>query len=295
MKNGRPVFLAFLAAAFLFVGRPSFSATSGVDLAAAAAAVREADAHWAAAAGTAGVDAWMAFYAADAIVLLPDGRLASGKGSVRRTVARFLALPRLSVAWRPIKVQMARSGDLAYVIGAFELHFGASPGTRESHRGRLLEIWRKQTDGAWKCFVDTWNLDEPAAPPPPRAAVAQSAAPATNLAAPPSPPPAHAPDAKYGDMPVHYEEAIRQYFQEHLKDPGSVRYRQIAKPTKGYTTAVTGTFLMRETRKYGWIVNVIVNAENSRGRYVGFKSYTFLFRGEKIVATRSPLPEDEMN
>jgi hypothetical protein len=31
------------------------------------------------------------------------------------------------------------------------------------------------------------------------------------------------------------------------------------------------------------------------GKYVGFKSYTFLFRGEKIMHTLSPLSEDELN
>jgi hypothetical protein len=30
--------------------------------------------------------------------------------------------------------------------------------------------------------------------------------------------------------------------------------------------------------------------ENSSNSYVGFKTYTFLFRGEKIVDTRLPLP-----
>ena len=102
-------------------------------------------------------------------------------------------------------------------------------------------------------------------------------------------------DAKYGDKPSHYKEAIRQYFQEHLRDPNSVLYREITDPEQGYTTAVTGTFLMREIHSYGWTVQATINAKNSRGSYSGFKSYTFLFRGEKIVNTRLPLPGDEMN
>ena len=31
--------------------------------------------------------------------------------------------------------------------------------------GKILEIWKKQADGSWKCAVDTWNSDLPAAPP----------------------------------------------------------------------------------------------------------------------------------
>jgi Lipocalin-like domain len=98
---------------------------------------------------------------------------------------------------------------------------------------------------------------------------------------------------KYGDMPADYEEAIRKYFLQHLKNPDSVQYQKITKPEQGYTTAVTGTLLMRETRVYGWTVKATINAKNSHDSYAGFKTYTFLFRGEKIVDARLPLPGDE--
>jgi len=29
-------------------------------------------------------------------------------------------------------------------------------------RGKYLEIFRKQTDGTWKCIRDIWNSDLPA-------------------------------------------------------------------------------------------------------------------------------------
>jgi ketosteroid isomerase-like protein len=311
MKNGQLTFLAFLAVTSLFVCRPSLSARSALDLAAAEAAVRKTDADWAAAASTASVDAWMAFYAADAIVLLPDDQLASGKELLRHTVTRLLALPHLSVAWRPIKVEVARSGDLALLIGAYELRFGDSRGAPVSDRGRRLEIWRKQADGTWKCIVDSWTLDEPIAAPsaaPPASVqgtspTAGSAAPLAQTAPPlPAAVPESGPPApvrvvatKYGDMPTDYKEAIRKYFLEHLKYPETVQYRDITTPEQGYTTAVTGTFLMKETREFGWRVKATINAKNSRDSYVGFKTYTFLFRGEKIVDARFPLPGDEMN
>jgi ketosteroid isomerase-like protein len=302
MKNGLLAVLAFLAVTSLFVCRPSLSASSAVDLAAAEAAVRKADADWAAAASTASVDVWMAFYAADAVVLLPNDQLVSGTELLRHTVTRLLALPHLSVAWRPIKVVVARSGDLAILIGAYELRFGDSRGTPVSDRGRRLEVWRKQADGTWKCSVDTWILDEPIAAPsaaPPANAqgtspTAGSAAPLAQTA-PPPPTPARVVATKYGEMPTDYKEAIRKYFLERLKYPDSVQYREITMPEQGYTTAVTGAFLMREKREYGWTVKATINVKNSHDSYVGFKTYTFLFRGEKIVDARLPLPGDEMN
>ena len=58
--------------------------------------------------------------------------------------------------------------------------------------------------------------------------------------------------------------------------------------------AITGTFPMGETHTYGWTAKATLNAKNFRDSYVGLNTYTFLFRGEKIVDVRLPLPGDEM-
>jgi ketosteroid isomerase-like protein len=311
MKNGLLASLAFLTITSLFVCRLSLSAGSPVDSLAVEKAARQADADWAAAASTPSVDAWMSFYAANAIVLLPNDQFASGKELVRQAVARLLALPHFSVAWRPIEVKVTRSGDLAFLIGAYELRFDDSHGAPVSDRGRRLEIWRRQADGTWKCIVDTWSVDAPiaasSAPPP---ASAQAASPTASSAAPLAqtepplpaaalesgpPAPVRGAATKYGDMPTNYEEAIRKYYLEHLKHPESVQYREITQPQQGYTTEVTGGLLMREKREYGWTVKATINAKDFNNSYVGFKTYTFLFRGEKIVDARLPLPGNEMN
>jgi ketosteroid isomerase-like protein len=303
MSNRLPVFLSSLAVTFLFVYRPSMSAISAGEIAAAEAAIRKSDAEWAAAAKTASVDAWMAFYAADAVVMAPNVQIATDRKIVRQTVTDLLALPHLWIAWHPIKVEVAASGDLAYLIGAYELRYDEARGASTSDRGKLLEIWKKQSDGGWKCVVDTWNSDGPAAaaqvaPPPSAVDRLPAAVPvplppvADSVTGPRSS--AQALGAEYGELPTQYEEAIRQYFQKYLKDPDSVQYQEITKPEKGYATTVTGAVLAHETRLRGWTVKATINARNSRGNYVGLKTYTFLFRGEKIVHTVSPLAEDEM-
>ena len=272
-----------MAAAVLMLYAMPGSGTAA-DFAAAESAVRKADADWAAMAGEA-VDAWMSFYAADAIVLLPNEQIANSIEGVRGGVTRLLGLPHLGIAWHPIKVQLSRPGDLAYLSGVYELRFDDSHGATTLSRGSLLRIWRKQPDGTWKCVVDSWSPD---APLPQEAAALPDA-----LVAAPAVPTRGS--NQYGDPPAHYKEAINEFFNEHLKDPGSVQYREITPPQQGYTTAVTSGLLMRERRDYGWTVKAVLNAKNSHGRYVGFKSYTFLFRGEKIMHTLSPLSEDEFN
>jgi ketosteroid isomerase-like protein len=309
MNNGLLASLGFLSITSLLVCQPTLSA--GVAFAPVAAAVRKADADWAAAAAVGSVGDWLSFYDADAVVLLPNDQPASGKELVRQTVSRLLALPHVSIAWRPIEANVARSGDLAFLVEVYELRFDDSRGVPVSDRGRRLEIWRKHADG-WKCIVDAWNVDAAiatpaaAAAPPAESARDTSAGSTEPLAQGEPPPPAPASESgppapargastKYGDMPANYEQAIRQYYLAHLKHPESVQYREISQPEQGYTTEVTGTLLMREKREYGWTVKATINAKDSHDSYVGFKTYTFLFRGEKIVDARLPLPGDEMN
>jgi ketosteroid isomerase-like protein len=310
VKNWLLSSLTLLTITSVFGWRLSLSASSTVDSLAAERAVRKADADWADAARISNVDAWMSFYAVDAIVVLPKDQLASGKELARRAVTRLLALPHLSIAWRPIEVKVPRSGDLAFLIGAYERRFDDSHGVPVSDGGRRLEIWRKQTDGTWKCIVDTWNLDPPfAVPSVAPSAGAQGVSSSAGAAAPPeqdvAPPPAAALESgppapagealtKYGAMPTNYEETIRKFFLEHLKHPESVQYRLITQPEHGYTKEITGGLLMREKSEYGWKVKATINAKDSHDSYVGFKTYTFLFRGEKIVDARLPLPGDEM-
>jgi len=278
MNNRLVVMLACLVA---------IAARSQAGTTAAEAEVRKADAEWAAAARTANVDAWMAFYAADAIVMPPNLPLANDRERIRRTVTDLLTLPHVSLSWSAIKVELAGSGDLAYLIGAYDLRFDDPRGAPVSDRGKLLEVWKKQADGSWKCIVDAWNSDGVSATRP-------AAAPAPTVAEPAAQTASHTAASEYGDMPTHWEETIRQYFQTYLRDPGSVRYQEITPPVKGAVTTVTGVILAHETRRPGWTVKATINAKNSQGGYVGFKTYTFLFRGERIIHTVSPLAEDEM-
>jgi ketosteroid isomerase-like protein len=311
MKSRLLASLAILTVTSLLFCLPNLAAGVAADSVAAAAAVHKADADWAAAAGAASVSNWMSFYSADAIVRLPNERLASGQEPIRQSVSRFLALTHLSAAWRPIDASVARSGDLAFLVDSYELRFEDSRGAPVSDRGRRLEIWRKQVDGSWKCIIDNWSLDAPvaaesAASPASAQGDSRSAGSAAPLAKPEPPLPASALDSgppapargaatKYGDVPINYQGTIRQYFLAHLKHPETIQYREITQPEQGYTTELSGSLLMREKREYGWKVKATINAKDSHDSYVGFKTYIFLFRGEKIVDARLPLPGGEMN
>ncbi len=132
------------------------------DQRAAEDAIRKSDADWVKAAQSKQVDAWLAFYTDDAAVLPPNDKLATGKESIRKPVAEMLGMPGSALTWQPSKVEVAQSGDLGYLYGTYQMSWDDS-GKRATDTGKIVEIWKKQTDGNWKCIVDTWNSDLPAA------------------------------------------------------------------------------------------------------------------------------------
>jgi ketosteroid isomerase-like protein len=130
------------------------------------AAIRKADEDWLKAAQTKQVDAWVAFYSDDAVVLPPNDKLANTKESIRKSISDLVTVPGLSISWRLAKIEAARSGDLGYGYGTYEITMNDAKGKPTTDRGKILEVWRKQADGTWKCIVDTWNSDLPGAPAP---------------------------------------------------------------------------------------------------------------------------------
>jgi len=130
------------------------------------AAIRKADADWSNTAQSKKVDSWMAYYSDDAIVLPPNEPLATGKDAIRKTIGGLLALPGINLKWTTAKVEIARSGDIGYSQGTYEMTMNDPKGNPVMDRGKYVEVWKKQSDGSWKCTVDTYNSDLPATPPP---------------------------------------------------------------------------------------------------------------------------------
>jgi ketosteroid isomerase-like protein len=128
------------------------------------AAVRHTDENWSKAAQSKKVEDWVAFYSDDAVILPPNDKKATGKDDVRRYIGQLLMLPGLSLSWEPSKVEVARSGDLAYTQGTYQMAFPDPHGKPATDQGKTLEIWRKQADGTWKCVADMWSSDLPAKP-----------------------------------------------------------------------------------------------------------------------------------
>jgi uncharacterized protein (TIGR02246 family) len=141
------------------------SATSN-GAAAEAAAIQALDEQWSATAAKNDLEGTVAFYADDAVLLPPNAPMARDRQSIRESWAGLLG-PNTAVAWKVSKVEVAKSGELGYLYGTYSLAIrDPKGGAPVSDTGKLVEIWKKQADGKWKCIVDTYNSDLPAAPAP---------------------------------------------------------------------------------------------------------------------------------
>ena len=129
-------------------------------------ALRNLDDQWSKAAGAKDVDKTVSYYAGDAIVMPPNSPMATGKEPIRAIWKGMLGAPGFSGGWKSTKVEVARSGDLGYVVGTYEFTENDAAGKPMTDRGKYVEVWKKQADGNWKCVADIFNSDLPLAAPP---------------------------------------------------------------------------------------------------------------------------------
>ena len=81
------------------------------------AAIRAADNAWSKVAENKQLDEMMAYYGEGAETLPPNAPLVNGKEAIRKMWSDMFPLPGFSVKWQPTKVEVARSGDIAYSQG----------------------------------------------------------------------------------------------------------------------------------------------------------------------------------
>jgi ketosteroid isomerase-like protein len=128
-------------------------------------ALRDADAQWSKAAGTKDLDKTVSYYSDDASVMPPNASAATTKEAIRKVWQDLLASLGLVVSWKATKVEVARSGDIGFVSGIYELTMNDASGKPVPDHGKYVEVWEKQADGKWKCGADIWNSDLPASAP----------------------------------------------------------------------------------------------------------------------------------
>ena len=130
------------------------------------AAIRKSVQDWVAAAKAKDAEKFASFYASDATLMfvgVPDVR---SSAAIRENVLAMMKDPAFALSFATDGVTVARSGDLAYETGTYELTTTGPNKKPATENGHYVVVWRKQPDGAWKVAIDAPISDSPAAPAP---------------------------------------------------------------------------------------------------------------------------------
>ena len=141
------------------------TAPARVDIAAERAALFRTDKAWAQAAASKDVEKTLSFWTDDASVFPPGQPAVAGKDAIRRYVTEGFRLPGFSIRWETSAFEVSASGDMAYGLGTNVVTMNDPEAKVITERGRGVTVWRKGTDGIWRCVIDIWNPG-PEAPPP---------------------------------------------------------------------------------------------------------------------------------
>jgi ketosteroid isomerase-like protein len=124
------------------------------------AAVRAASAEWAKVAAAKDLDKTLSYYAEDASMFPPNAAVVTGSEARRKAWTQLFSPAELAFSNKATKVEVAKSGDLAYEIGTFEEAFKDASGKPVNVVGKYVVVWKKQGDGQWKAIVDIFNTDQ---------------------------------------------------------------------------------------------------------------------------------------
>lgn len=122
-------------------------------------AIEEAESRWRKSLEARDTAAIATFYTQDA-VYAPQGSPAyRGLDSVTSRWSREFQIRDFKLERTPLRIEVARSGDLANEVGTYVVRYREKGQLREG-AGTYMTAWRK-SDGEWKIASYLWNRDQP--------------------------------------------------------------------------------------------------------------------------------------
>jgi uncharacterized protein (TIGR02246 family) len=135
------------------------AATPRVDIEAEARELMRISREWSDTAATGDIDAILAGWADDAVMMAPGQPPIRGKQAIRAYIESTGSIPGFGIRWEPVEARVAPSGDMAYLIERNQFTWQDAAGAQVTESNKVVTIWRKQADGSWKNVVDMWNAD----------------------------------------------------------------------------------------------------------------------------------------
>jgi uncharacterized protein (TIGR02246 family) len=122
-------------------------------------AIRKLDKEWSAAAQSKDAGKMAAYYAEDGSAFPFNAPIATGHEQIQKLWAGLMSMPGFALSFAPTKIEVAKSGDMAYDVGTFELKHNDANGALTTTAGKYVVVWKKLADKQWKAVADIFNTD----------------------------------------------------------------------------------------------------------------------------------------
>ena len=116
--------------------------------------IRSAEGRFISAFNAGNADAVAAFYADDAVLLLPNAPISRGSAAIRNTFNAHFSAMHPNLNFGPDRI--VQSGDVAYEYGHYTMQMGSM-----TDQGSYVTFWRRQANGDWKIVEDSVNSSLP--------------------------------------------------------------------------------------------------------------------------------------
>ena len=88
-------------------------------------------------------------------------RVVRGAQAIRELATQLAANPGFEFDVQLDTVEVASSGDLAYLVGFYQLTLNDASGNPVIDYGKFVEVWKKHPDNTWNHELAIWNSDDP--------------------------------------------------------------------------------------------------------------------------------------
>ena len=104
-------------------------------------------------------DELTAEYSTDAVRMPPNTPAVEGRDAIRKFLDTYPPIKNFNFQL----VDLQGEGSLAYMRGAYNITFMISDSSSVTDTGKILIVFKKQTNGSWMRVADSWNSDLPPA------------------------------------------------------------------------------------------------------------------------------------
>lgn len=100
--------------------------------------------------------AFIFYVAEDGVMLRPNGYPIKGKDAIAENMKKNSDTT-FTLTWKPLFADIAKSGELGYTYGTWDLVIKSEKGGPVHQEGTYASIWKKDKNGQWKFVLDVGN------------------------------------------------------------------------------------------------------------------------------------------